>query len=230
MTSQGQWHVRPTFAQSSRSACGRELHAKNDRRARLGTRAVLRRRSAPSANQHPRRGPARPAGPGSAPHVQVNAQRVVHNHRSSEVEPHVAPRRPQLHPPRHHPAARAPDRTSALVDPDHVLGLRRCLARQADPATRSAVNMASSPRVREDKAASRRSSSSSGVSRPSPAATRSTSMTQSGPHQRPPFGPRARSGRLTGQPEACRHISSPCRSRLRVSRRSTYPAGPRYIV
>jgi hypothetical protein len=51
-------------------------------------------------------------------------QRVVPDHGFGEIEVHVAPGRVQFQPPRDHPAAGALDRTSALVDPEHVLGLR----------------------------------------------------------------------------------------------------------
>ena len=103
-----------------------QMHAENDRRARPGVRADLdvgvAHRQRMGVHDDARLGHQyqRPAT-----HVHVDQQRVGHDDRLGEVQRHVAPRRPQLQPPRDDPAARAADRTSPLVDPDHVLGLRR---------------------------------------------------------------------------------------------------------
>src|SRR6516164_6083615 len=103
-----------------------QVHAENDRGARPGVRADLdvgiAHRQRIGVHDDARLGhqDQRPAT-----HVHVDQQRVGHDDRLGEVQRHVAPRRPQLQPPRDDPAARAADRTSPLVDPDHVLGLRR---------------------------------------------------------------------------------------------------------
>jgi alkylation response protein AidB-like acyl-CoA dehydrogenase len=103
-----------------------QLHAENDRRAGLGLRADfdvgVAHRQRIGIHDDARLGHQ---DQGSAPHVHVDQQRVGHDDRLGEVKRHVAPRRPQLQPPRDDPASGAPDRTSPLVDPDHVLGLRR---------------------------------------------------------------------------------------------------------
>ena len=110
------------------------LHAEDDRHARLGFRADLDVGVAP-CQRIGSHDDARPGhqDQGSATHVHIDHQRVGHDDRLGEVERHVAPRRPQLQPPRDDPAPSAPDRTSPLVDPDHVLGLRRGRTRPARP-------------------------------------------------------------------------------------------------
>jgi alkylation response protein AidB-like acyl-CoA dehydrogenase len=102
-----------------------QLHPENDGHARLGVRAYFdvgvaqRQRTDIHHNARPGH-----QDQGSAPHVQLDEQRVSHDDRLGEVERHVAPRRAQLQPPRDHPAPGALDRTASLVDPAHVLGLR----------------------------------------------------------------------------------------------------------
>jgi alkylation response protein AidB-like acyl-CoA dehydrogenase len=111
-----------------------QLHAKNDRRARLGARADVDIGVAhhQGIRVHDDARPDR-QNQGSAPHVHLDEQRVMRDDRIGEVERHVAPRRPQLQTPRDHPAPGLLERTSPLVDPGHVLGLprRRYRARRA---------------------------------------------------------------------------------------------------
>ncbi|CAM5692383.1 hypothetical protein SVIOM74S_05968 [Streptomyces violarus] len=58
-----------------------------------------------------------------SPHVQVDAQRVPRDHSVGEVERHLAPGRPDLQAPRHHPAVTPPGRGPLLLDPDDLQGL-----------------------------------------------------------------------------------------------------------
>jgi hypothetical protein len=116
---------------------------------------------------------------GSASHVHVNTQRVARNHRIGEVEHHVAPRGPQL---QRRGTTQRPQRRTEPPRLSTRITSPACTAAAPDrpgSPVRSAVRMASSSIVREDKAASRRSSNSSAVSRPSPAASRSTSTARS---------------------------------------------------
>ena len=109
-----------------------QLHAKDDRHARSGVRANLdvgvAHREIIGIHDDARPGHQ---DQGSAPHAHIDQQRVDRDDRLGEVERHVAPRRAQLQPPGDHPAPGALNRTSPLVDPDHVLGLRRGRARPA---------------------------------------------------------------------------------------------------
>ena len=111
-----------------------QLHAKDDRHARSGVRADLdvgvAHREVIGIHDDARPGHQ---DQGSAPHAHLDQQRVDRDDRLGEVERHVAPRRAQLHPPGDHPAPGSLNRTSPLVDPDHVLGLRRGRARPAWP-------------------------------------------------------------------------------------------------
>jgi alkylation response protein AidB-like acyl-CoA dehydrogenase len=111
-----------------------QLHAKDGRHARSGVRANLdvgvAHREVIGIYDDARPGHQ---DQGSAAHAHFDQQRVDRDDRLGEVERHVAPRRAQLQPPGDHPAPGALNRTSPLVDPDHVLSLRRGRARPAWP-------------------------------------------------------------------------------------------------
>ena len=196
-----------------------QLHAKNDRRARLSARADPDVGVAhPSANQHPRQGPVRSPGSGirhacSGRYAACRAS-ITASVKSSHTSHHDdrsssrcgTTQRPvrRTEPPRW--SIRITSSACAVAAPGmpgaghQVGGERGQLTESAGGQSRFQALIqlvGGQPTVPRGDAQY--------LHDPVPVRIR-------GPH----FGPRAGSGRLTGRPETCRHIPSPCRSRLRV--------------
>ena len=111
-------------------------------------------------------------------HISVDQQRRLRDHRLGEVQRHAAAGDPHFHPLRHEPAALTRHAAATAADAGQVLRLR-CARGGIWPTLQVGGQRRQLAAVRAVKAASSRSSSSSAVSRPSPAATRSSSTTRS---------------------------------------------------